>query len=74
MPLLGYKRRTKNQRATADDRKPLKGFRREAAGAAVDFGFNVGLAEFEKSTRYGKLVPLRFRFQLRLDRRFFGFN
>jgi len=40
----------------------------------VDFGFKVGLAEFEKSTRYGKSVPLRFRFQLRLDRRFFGFN
>ena len=41
-----------------------------AIKAFVDFGFKVALAEFEKSKRYGKSVPLRFRFQLRLDRFF----
>ena len=38
------------------------------------FRFQSGTSEFDKSKRYGKLVPPRFRFQLRLDRRFFGFN
>jgi hypothetical protein len=34
---------------------------------AVDFGFNVGLTDFEKSKSYGNSVPLHFRFQLRLN-------
>jgi hypothetical protein len=40
----------------------------EGSNPGVDFGFNVGLAEFEKSTCCGKRVPRHFRFQSRLKR------
>jgi hypothetical protein len=46
----------------------------EGSNPGVDFGFNVGLAEFEKSTCCWKRVPRHFRFQSRLRPRFFSFN
>jgi hypothetical protein len=47
---------------------------RKASIAAVDFGFKVGLAEFEKSKRYGKQVPLRFPVSIETGSTFFRFQ
>ena len=41
---------------------------------AVDFGFNMGPAEFEKSKRYGKRVPASFSISIETRSTFFRFQ
>jgi hypothetical protein len=46
----------------------------ECAYGDVDFGFKVGLAEFEKPKRYGKMSPAAFSVSIETGSRFFRFQ